>query len=544
MGPVACVLFFLSIASAPDVSRTSADDEYDAALLKQHDVKADADGLLAFLRARTLDHAKVKHIRELVRQTGHPRFQVRDKAGKELLTIGVPALRFLEEASRDMDSEIAQRAGRLVEQIRNGPGPSLPIAALRQLRKHETAETLPTLIGFLPFADDLGVEEEALTTLVKFAVKDGRPDRRLREAAKDDFPARRAAAGYLLGRSTADEDREIARKLLGDKEAWVRFRTAEGLIAGRDKAAVPPLIDLAGGGPGEATWRAEEWLRRIAGDASPPPPDDDKAESRMAYREKWIAWWEKGAKDVNLANLTREPPVLGLWVGIEYNTNAVWECGRDGKRRWTIKAEGPMDAQVLLGNRVLVAEQTGHRVTERDLQGNILWEFKTDEETLNCQRLPNGNTFVATRMSVMEVRPNKTVVFKYKLSENYMHAVRRTAAGNFLGLTSGGEIREMNAAGKVVRTVQVPHEGTWGDVEALPGGRYLVSNYGSGVVREVDATGKTLREVKVPDACGLDRLPNGQLLISGQSKALITDWTGKSFWDVKSDGCVRRIHRR
>src|SRR5262249_12372286 len=153
--------------------------------------------------------------------------------------------------------------------------------------------------------------------------------------------------------------------------------------------------------------------------------------------------------------------------------------------------------QVLPNNRILVAEQTAKCVTERDLKGNILWEFGTDEETLNCRRLPNGNTFIGTRLSVMEVRPDKSVVFRYKVTDNYMHAVRRLPSGGFVGITSGGVIHELAPNGKAVRTVTLTHEGTWGDVDALPGGRYLVANYGIGFVREVDAAGKTLREAKI-----------------------------------------------
>jgi hypothetical protein len=151
----------------------------------------------------------------------------------------------------------------------------------------------------------------------------------------------------------------------------------------------------------------------------------------------------------------------------------------------------------------------------------------------------------------MEIRPDKSVAFKYKLCDGYLHGVRRMPNGHFVGISADSQILEMNTAGERVRTVQLAQEGTWGDVVSLPGGRYLVSNYGVGVVREVDASGKTLREVKIFDPCGLDLLPHGQLLVSGgqllvsgEGYAKVTDWTGKSFWEIKSNGCVRRIHRR
>jgi HEAT repeat protein len=543
MSPVVLLFFALSIATEQS-ALSEHDDAFDLALLKEHGIKTDAAWLLGFFRDRTLDDGKIKHIHELIRQLGNPRFQVRDKANKELLAIGMPALHFLEEATRDPDSEIVERAQRLIERIKSGPGPSLPIAALRQLRKLKPPDAVAVLIAYVPFAEDVSVEDEALAVLAKIALVDGKPHTTVREAAGERSAARRGAAGYVLARSTADADRAIARRLLGDDDPWVQFRAAEGFFSGRNNEAIPALINLLTAGKEEVAWRAEELLQRVAGENSPSAPTDGKPGARREYQSAWSAWYEKHKNEIDFAKLSGEAPVLGLWVGIEYNTSSVWECGRDGKRRWTISARGPMDAQVLPNNRILVAEQTAKCVTERDLKGNILWEFNTDEETLNCRRLPNGNTFIGTRLSVMEVRPDKSVVFRYKVTDNYMHAVRRLPNGGFVGITSGGAIHELAPNGKPVRTVTLTHEGTWGDVDALPGGRYLVANYGIGFVREVDAAGKTLREAKIADACGLDRLPNGQLLVSGQGKAMIVDWAGKYYWETKSDGSIRRAHRR
>jgi hypothetical protein len=334
----------------------------------------------------------------------------------------------------------------------------------------------------------------------------------------------------------------------------VCLRSAEGLLAGGHQEAVPALIGLLNPEREESNWRADDLLRRIAGDKGIDPLLDEKPASRLAYQKAWAAWWKQSAKGIDLTKVSSEPLVLGLWVGIEYNTNSVWECGRDGKRRWTIQASGPMDAQVITSNRVLIAEQTAKRVTERDLKGNILWQFDTKDTALNCQRLANGNTFIATRHAVMEVRADKTVVFEHRLSNESMNAIRRMPNGRFVGISGGGVIHEMNPDGTLVRSVALKHEGTWNDVLSLPGNRYLVSNSGAGFVREIDADGKILHELKIVHACGLERLANGQLLVCGAGSASITDWTGNRFWEVKTEspkpemgekqGFIRRIHQR
>jgi hypothetical protein len=540
---VVVLLLMFGMPATSSAAPLSTDDEYDIAFLKQHGVSDNLDGLLAYLKDRTLDDAKIKRIRELITETGHARFAVRERAAKELLQYGMSALRFLDEARQDKDPEVADRAARLIEQIKGGPGSSLPIAVLRQVRRINSADAVVVVMKYLPFADDTMVDDEALQTLLKIALQEGKPDPRIREFLKDSFPARRAAVGYIIGRARADADVEAARKLLADADPWVRLRTAQGMIACENRDGVPALIKLVEPQVEEITWRAEDLLRRIARDESPSSPTDDKPASRKAYVAAWDAWWAKNSKTAGLA-LANELPLLNLWLGIEYNTNSVWECTRDGKRLWTITAQGPMDAQVLPGNRVLIAEQEAKRVTERDFKGNIIWEYTTTEDTINCKRLPNGNTWIGTRYTVMEVRPDKTVVYSHRLSEQYMHAVRRLSNGGAVGITSTGVIHEMNADGKKVRGANVPHEGTWGDVDVLPNGNYLVSNYANGFVREVDQTGKTIRQVKTSPATGVERLPNGQLLVSGGELAQIIDWNGRVQWSTKSNGSIRRIHLR
>lgn len=536
------VFFSPAILRADDPDRDV--DAYDIEILQEQGVKQDAGSLLAFFRERTLDETKINRLGDLIKQLGDSRFKVRDRTMKELLAIGVPALKYLEMAQKDADSEIARRAQQLVERIGAGPGSSLPIAAARQLRRFSSDDIARVLLAYLPDADDTNVVDEVMTTLIVVGVRSGKIDMIFCDNARNSSAARRAAAALVLGRSRDRHDVDLAIKLLDDSVPSVRLRAAEGLLAGNHKEAGPGLIRLLHPSTDESTWRAEDLLRQIAGEASPEFALDEKPDTRIAYQKKWFTWWETNEKKIDLSKLAQAPPVLGLWLGVEYNTNTVWECGRDGKRRWTIKAEGPMDAQILPGNRVLIAEQTAKRVTERDLKGNTLWECTVDEEVLNCQRLRNGNTFIGTRFSAIEVRPNKSVVLKHRVSDVSLHAIRRVANGNFVGLTSAGVIHEISAGGKSIRTIAMPAEGTWGDVDSLPGGRYLVSNYGSGFVREIAADGKLLREIKVGDACGVDRLPNDQLLISGQNKAASINWEGKSNWNMSSDGCIRRIHQR
>ena len=168
--------------------------------------------------------------------TGSCSAGARDKATRELALIDAPALKFLEPATRYKDVEIAERARRLIDQIKNGPGASLPIAAAQQLRKLTTPDALSVLLEYLAFADNPAVEDAVLNALRRFGQRDGKAEALIVAAARERAAPRRAAAGFMLGRSPVAKDRELARALTEDSDPWVRLRAAEGLLAGCDRA--------------------------------------------------------------------------------------------------------------------------------------------------------------------------------------------------------------------------------------------------------------------------------------------------------------------
>src|SRR5207247_2053936 len=104
---------------------------------------------------------------------------------------------------------------------------------------------------YLPHAEEDIVEEAILDTLTSLTTRAGKPDSSLVAASREPVPSRRAAAGFVLGRSGDPEQRRAARRLLRDPDARVRWRAAQGLLAGRDRHAVPALIDLLAEGPAD-----------------------------------------------------------------------------------------------------------------------------------------------------------------------------------------------------------------------------------------------------------------------------------------------------
>jgi outer membrane protein assembly factor BamB len=290
--------------------------------------------------------------------------------------------------------------------------------------------------------------------------------------------------------------------------------------------------------------QAEELLGHLAGEEAPRVSVvEDVAEARRKCRAAWAAWWAGPGAKVDLARAAERERLLGLTLGIEYNTGRVWECAPDGTVRWEFSnLQGPMEAQVLPGGRVLVAESNNHTVSERDLKGNVLWKRTFEGEPTGCQRLPNGNTFVSTYNSVHEVNRDGKEIYSFRLAEG-SNAIWRGRNGHvFYAATA--EIIEADTTGRKVRSVPLPKGGMYVGIQDLPGNRFMVANSGTGDVLELDAAGKVLWRANVAGACGVARLPNGHTLVAAPQHVVELNRDGKKVWEKTTPGYARRVHRR
>ncbi len=554
--PAALVLALPALPADPAADNT---DDADEATLVAAKVGVDPPALLAFLRKRTLDESGRQRLAIWIRQLGSPSYPSREAASHELAALGVPARAALRAVLADPDLEIARRARACLDQIDRGPGSALPATVVRQLSRKlrgPSAEAIDVLLAFFPYADDDIVEEETLAALVTFAARTEagqRPEAALLTGLRDPLPARRGAAAYVLGRRSEPNSAAEVRKLLTDRDSRVRLRAAQGLLLAHDAAAVLPLIELVGEGHPDLAWQAEDLLYRLAGEQPPDLPADDGSDgNRAKRRDGWLAWWRDKGKQVDLNVLTQEAQPLGLTVIAQMDGQRVWECGRDGQVRWEITGlQGPIDAQILPGGRVLIAEYQGQHVSERDLRGNILWRQRIDGNPTGAVRLRNGNTFVATYRHVMEFTRDGKIAYHHQLDGGgaNFYAAQKLANGRIIAVSSQGRLIEVDAStGRTLKAFQAlkQMQGSPYSVEALPGGRYLLANYGQNEVVEVDGSGQIVWRFELQGAYHATRLPNGNTLASshGGKRVVEVSRDGKIVWETPTRGHVWRVHRR
>jgi hypothetical protein len=502
---------------------------YAERVLRSAKAETDGPGVLAFIRSRTLSDEQFRQLADLVRRLGASAYSEREKASRELIAAGRPALPYLRQAVNDPDLEISRRARRCIDKIHRDPASHLMAAAAQAAARIVKARRPPgaaaVLLDYFPCIHDEAFEDVWLDALRAVGWHEERPDPVLLAALTDKRPICRAAAAHVLSRGPSAEVRGRVAPLLADADPRVRYEAAAGLARHDEKKAVLVLIALLADAPFSLACRAEYLLCLLADGQGPEETlSKDETASRRACRDAWQAWWRQQADGVDLTRLQREAAPHGLTLVCEYDgsgdSGRVWEWGQAGQPCWEVAdLEGPNDVQLLSDGRLLVAERHANRVTERDHRGKVLWEHRANGVAIGCQRLPNGNTLIVTFHELYEVTRAQKVVFRHPHGRwDFRHA-RKLPNGHVLYVTSKGELVEMNGDGKQrIRAIRPEDHADgaryWASVEPLPNSRYLLALAGSNRVIEIDAAGKVRWECTAPAPTSATRLRNGHTLIA------------------------------
>ncbi len=508
----------------------------------------DGDVLLEAVRKRTpMDEDRTK-IRVLLDKLASGDFATRETASKELFALGRRSLPQLREAVKNKDAEVSRRAKLLIERIEEDPSHHLPVAAIRLLGLRKPPGSVGMLLAYLPYAEDEDRTTQVQNSLSALALHEGRLDVDLLKALADPKPDIRAVAAEALINGGGSEGRAVVRKLLKDGEAIVRMRVAVALALARDKVSVPVLIDLLTVLPGEQVGQVEEILYQLAGDTAPEASLGKEAADKKKCRDAWAAWWKVNASHVDLARL-KVHPMLGFTLICDVGRNRVYEIDRNGKERWAIEnVQGPFDAMVVPGNRVLIAEWNAQKVTERDFTGRLLWEKQLPGNPSNVQRLRNGNTFIAMNGgAIMEVDRSGKEVYTIPTVPGNTLAAYRTRQGAIVCMTFNGQCLVLDTTGKQMASFATNHDAnSIGGIDLSPRGSILVTQQANGKVLEFDHEGKKLLELDAPAARTASFLPNGHILVAAQQGQRIyeMDRSGKVVWEYKDVTNPYRARRR
>jgi HEAT repeat protein len=505
----------------------------------------DDAALLDEFTTRTMTDEERDKALALIRKLDDASAEVREKAFAELVGMGQRVTSLLRQAALNPDARIESLAGKCLQLTeKDSPNP-LPAAAGRMLALRAPAGAVAALLAYLPYADNEASTKQLRDMLSALALHEAGAVPVLVKALDDKIGVRRGAAAVALCRRGAGVNLPAVKKLFKDSDLEVRLTTALGVLtAARDKDAVPALIDLLARLPADRVWEAEEMLTLLAGDKAPSASVGGDAAAREKAREAWAAWWTNNSDSVDLAKLNpSEPRELGYLLIIENQapgkpSGRVLELDGARKIRWKVEnVFGPQDAQVVGGNRVLIIDNNGQRVSERETAtGKILWE-KPATAAFRVQRLANGNTFVACRNMLLEFDRAGKEVLNLQRPNEYLLDAKKLRDGQIATLNNQGGYARTDAAGKEVKPFQAPFDPNFGIGvgEVLANDHVLIASPNTGKVHEYDAVGKMVMEAAVPLAGNFFRLSNGHTLVTCQNQAHIVelDKTGKVVNEMK-----------
>jgi outer membrane protein assembly factor BamB len=193
---------------------------------------------------------------------------------------------------------------------------------------------------------------------------------------------------------------------------------------------------------------------------------------------------------------------------------------------------------------------TGNETYILDGAGKVTWRYP--QGTRDGWVLANGNVLLAVTKNkdypsgaAVEVTREGKVVFEFKGTQAEVNTVQPLDKGRVL-LTEAGDkprLLEVDRDGKIV--VQVPLQAQTKDhhlqtrmARKLANGNYLVPQLLDKVVREYNADGKIVWETKTPDMpFTAIRLDDGHTLIGCTLGNLVieVDKTGKIVWQLTND---------
>jgi len=540
---VLCLIFALSVRAA-DTSPTH--DEY---LLKRAGIKTDDAGLLAFVQSVTPSDEVRFNLQTRIEQLGDRSFKVREQATKEIRSAGLGAVPILRGALDHTDAEVRKRSRELLDEIKDRQDDLLLPCAFRLLSKRNPKGSLEALFQFAPSAHDDSVRYALYEALREAGLEKGKPTELVRETLKAKDPMRRALAVYILGQALGF-DAEAIRGYLADPAIDVRFQAALILAELGDKKAVPVFLDSLTQGPLWMAGIAEERLFALAGDDGAKLSLKTDGETRKKCQAEWREWWKKNGEQFNGKRLRSDDAGLGLTLICQTNgpnekLGRVWECDKTGKAIWEVQIKRPTDAQVLPGQRTLIADFYGD-VLETDRAGKPLWNFDTrGDKPVSCQRLPSGNTLVGTYRAIREVTPKGEVLFQLPRDDN-VYSARKERNGRMLFLDWRGNVLEVDVAGRTLYQWEVGTNKTWGSAELLSNGNCLVACPDRGEVVELNRGGEAVWTCRVSGPVSAVRLPNGNTLVCSYEERLVQEFDrdGKVVWKVETVGHPLKAKRR
>jgi hypothetical protein len=197
----------------------------------------------------------------------------------------------------------------------------------------------------------------------------------------------------------------------------------------------------------------------------------------------------------------------------------------------------------------LYAAEGANKIIRYGTDGKVAWEYPA-EMSRDVWALPNNNVLFCFNLKydsgkqnnpsgVMEVTPDKRVVFRFSTTGQVWSCQRMADGNTLVGAASQGNLLVVNPETKIIKTIQVrspPGHSCMRTARQIENGHFLVAEESAHAAREYSTEGKLVRDIKLTFApFSAVRLENGNTVICGQQTMVVMDGADKIIWSIKGD---------
>jgi hypothetical protein len=283
-------------------------------------------------------------------------------------------------------------------------------------------------------------------------------------------------------------------------------------------------------------------------------------ESLVQTRDAWLTWWKEKGAQFDLAKFTHKPRITGHMDIIEmdqrgYGQGCVVSIGPDLKEKWRITdANYPTAVCVANDGKIWIAESGSSRVTQRDIEGNVLAQLTGGQQPVALELLPDGDLLTICRNQIAQwnkekktidwqfQRPNYDIMGGCRLTNGEILYVTSTNTNgeNAYRLTAKGE--DANQKDKTKRKLQFGRINQLQSMHAFAEDKVLVCEYDCVSEYDLNAGKQTWKYSTPPgSASSCQRLPNGNSLICllNQNRLIEVDPSEEIVWEYNAKDGLR-----
>lgn len=534
------ILFAACLAISPHADATApvhsdAADPY-AAILAEHAISPDLDGIVAYLRGLTPTPENRKLVRTLIGRLDSLDFAARELAARQLIAMPlVPADDLRLAAEEGDDGETRLRAAQVIAARASGnPSASVAVACFRTIARKKLAGAAPALLDVLPLYGEEFVLAAARDAL-RATSRPADVELLRRAVARGGTEARVAAVGALAD-VLQDNAMSVMRSLLNDDNARVKLAAARALADRGDRACLTTLVDLLSAPDVRVRHGSASLLRALTGQCSEYAAWLEPQTQEAPIRE-WRQWVARSAQTATLHYPVRgAEPETGRTLLCLYSRNEVVEVDAVGRPIFTVSEPGgcPWAAQGLASGGRLVALYSTNTLVEYRADGRERVRIPVPGGPMSVRRLDNGNTLVACNnaQKVVEVDDHGKILWELTACGGPCDATRLDNGHTLVTLQNANAVVEYDATGREtwrVEGLRTPRTAT-----RLDDGNTLVCDLGSGRVVEFDPSGAEVwSQGGFCSPFGAQRLASGTTLVSDTQSLKEIDRSGKVVSETK-----------